>query len=146
MSINVVEFERQVNDFKRIAAEKINMNKLDEELVSFPQFYQKATEDYGTAKVLCIEKKAEHDRVKAIAYLTLKEAAVNEGKKVTEAHLQQMVETDTTVMDAFKDYLLVKKCFEDLDVLKTSLEKREGCLRALVSLHGQQYFTVGGSN
>jgi len=49
--------------------------------------------EYGAAGVECARKEAEYERLKATAYLA--HATANEGKKVTVAHFEALVEQDT---------------------------------------------------
>ena len=121
---------------------KIDKNQLDQEMIYQPEYYYKVAYDYANA---VSERDAAQETLKQVdaeLYLTYRQEADDEGRKVTENILDSQIKNSAVHEEAYDVWLEAKKTADELQALKDSYEQRARMLSRLTDLYTTQYYQM----
>ncbi len=111
-------------DFNPARDHIINVARLQEDLVAFPTILYFYTCKKADAEREYEASKFNYDEARAAVYLMTK----NSGEKVTEKHLESILDIDTTVMSAKSNMLNSKHSFETIKGYVDALRAKKDML------------------
>lgn len=120
----------------------INKDKLDEELILFPQVAYAIAQYAKDAKLAKVEAKKEFDSTLVRAAKDTREEALKSGTKLTEAAIAEKAKTSPDHEKAVKAYQEAEARFIAIDALTESLDARESSYKLLVSLFNSSYWVA----
>ena len=121
----------------------IDCNRLDEEWINQPALFHEHATNLAEANKELAEAKAQMEVVKAEVDKHVRADPVSYGlEKVTEVGIEKAVLASDEYSDARAEYIEAQYEVDMCWAAVNSLNHRKSALERLVSLHGQDYFSV----
>ena len=124
----------------------INRFQLDLEAISLPSIYFRYSDAVREAKEMVSEKKDKLEAVLAERNIAIREECSQSGKKVTEASVTALVNSDPQVLDAKKELREANAIFGRLQVAVSALEVKKNGIDNLVKLYCNAYYANKGES
>lgn len=130
-------------DFEQLNIEQdlsINKYQLDSEAITLPGLYFRYSDAAREAKSLVSEKSDNLKVVTAERQLAIREQCANEGKKVTEAIIAAMVDSDPLVIEARKELREAESIYARINVAVSAMDTKRSEIDNLVKLYCNAYY------
>ncbi len=121
---------------------KIDEHNLDEECLKQPVLFEMYTQRLTPMYKLRDELKLEVERFAAKLDGVIRESASAEGKKITEAMVQNEIIRNPQYNDLQQKYLNNNTEIKEGEVIREAFQQRKDMLRLLVELYNGQYWST----
>ena len=122
------------------SALRIDRYSLDSEIEQQPSLYYQIAEAAAMSRSLMDSAKDNIDRVEADVDSILRKKYLRKDEKPTEKAIRSEVNLNSKRVEAYKDYLELKRRTEELDQLRESFRQRNYMLRELSALFMSGYY------
>lgn len=119
---------------------KIDVDSLDEELVTQPDRYDRAGRNYARVISRRDKKDNELEVLKATLDKEIREQAAADEEKITEPQIKQSIQRDPDYIKVQGEYFDLKRQASEFESLRDAYKQRAYILGNLVDLYSTGYF------